>query len=50
VSAKDALCYDGLVPELGVRDRARAAFETLVKKYPSMTGSVGSLIDKLAIQ
>jgi outer membrane protein assembly factor BamD len=46
---KDALYYDGLsYLELNERDRARAAFETLIKKYPSMKGSVASLTDKLA--
>ncbi len=48
---KDALYYDGLsYRELGERGRAKAAFETLVQKYPSMAGNVGSLIDKLAKQ
>ncbi|HSQ78533.1 MAG TPA: outer membrane protein assembly factor BamD, partial [Nitrospirota bacterium] len=48
---KDALYYDGLSHrELGERDRAKAAFETLAKKYPSMAGSAGALIDKLAKQ
>jgi len=48
---KDALYYDGLShQELGERDRAKAAFETLAKKYPSMAGSAGALIDKLAKQ
>ena len=51
LAEKDALYYDGLsYRELGVRDRAKAAFETLMKKYPSMAGSVGPLIDKLAKQ
>lgn len=46
---KDALYYDGLsYLELKERDRARAVFETLIKKYPSMKGSVASLADKLA--
>ncbi len=46
---KDALYYDGLSHlELGERDQARAAFETLVKKYPSTAGSVKSLLDNLA--
>ena len=46
---KDALYYDGLsYLELNERDRARAAFETLIKKYPSMKESVASLFDKLA--
>lgn len=46
---KDALYYDGLsYLELNERDRARAAFETLIKKYPSMKGSITSLTDKLA--
>jgi outer membrane protein assembly factor BamD len=46
---KDALYYDGLsYLALNERDRARAAFEALLKKYPSMKGSVGSLLDHLA--
>jgi outer membrane protein assembly factor BamD len=46
---KDALYYAGLSHrELGERDRAKAAFETLAKKYPSMAGDAESLIDKLA--
>lgn len=46
---KDALYYDGLsYLELNERDRARAAFETLIKKYPSMKGNIASLTDKLA--
>lgn len=46
---KDALYYAGLSHrELGERDRAKAAFETLAKKYPSMAGSVEPLIDKLS--
>jgi outer membrane protein assembly factor BamD len=46
---KDALYYDGLsYLELNERDRARAAFETLVKKYPSMKKSVASFTEKLA--
>jgi outer membrane protein assembly factor BamD len=46
---KEALYYDGLsYLALNERDRARTAFETLVKKYPSMKGSVGSYMDKLA--
>jgi outer membrane protein assembly factor BamD len=46
---KDALYYDGLsYLELNERDRARAVFETLIKKYPSMKGSVASLTEKLA--
>jgi outer membrane protein assembly factor BamD len=46
---KDALYYDGLsYLELNERDRARAVFETLIKKYPSMKGNIASLTDKLA--
>jgi outer membrane protein assembly factor BamD len=48
---KDALYYDGLsYLALNERDRAKAVFETLVKKYPSMTGSVGPLMDNLTKQ
>ncbi len=46
---KDALYYAGLSHrELGERDRARDAFSTLAKKYPSAAGEVKSLMDKLA--
>ncbi len=44
---KEALYYDGLSHlELKERDRARAVFETLIKKYPSMKGSVEPLMEK----
>ncbi len=46
---KDALYYDGLsYLELGERDQARTLFETLVKKYPSMTGDAKPYLEKLA--
>jgi len=46
---KEALYYDGLsYIELGQREKARSAFETLVKKYPSMTGEVKPLLTSLA--
>ncbi len=44
---KDALYYDGLsYLELKERDRALAAFEALITKYPSMKGSVEPLMEK----
>lgn len=44
---KDALYYSGLSHlELGEMAQARAAFETLITKYPSMAGTVRPLIDK----
>jgi outer membrane protein assembly factor BamD len=44
---REALYYDGLSHlELNERDRARVAFETLVKKYPSMKGRVEPLMEK----
>ena len=46
---KDALYYDGLsYLELNERDRARAVFETLMNKYPSMKDAVAPLAGKLA--
>jgi outer membrane protein assembly factor BamD len=45
---KDALYITGLsYTDLGEREQALAAFETLVKKYPSVQGSVGPLIARL---
>lgn len=45
---KDALYYDGLsYRELGEKTKARAAFEALAAKYPSMTGEVRNLLEKL---
>lgn len=46
---KDALYYNGLsYVKLGQRDQARKTFETLMKKYPSMTGEVNPLLASLA--
>jgi outer membrane protein assembly factor BamD len=48
---KDALYYEGLsYRDLGEHDQARSAFETLVKKYPSMKESVGLLLAGLTKQ
>ncbi len=45
---KDGLYYAGLsYRELGERDHAQTAFETLVKKYPSMSGNVVPLLATL---
>src|SRR5574341_705550 len=45
---KDALYYAGLsYTELGERDRARAAFEELGRKYPAMSETATSLLKKL---
>ena len=45
---KDALYITGLsYTDLGDREQALAAFETLVKKYPSVQGSIGPLIARL---
>ena len=45
---KDALYYSGLSHlELGEKPQARAAFEMLLKKYPSTAGDVKSLMDQL---
>jgi outer membrane protein assembly factor BamD len=45
---KDALYYTGLaLLELGEKVRARVALETLMSKYPSMTGEVKPLIDSI---
>jgi outer membrane protein assembly factor BamD len=47
-SEKEAIYYKGLAHfELGERPQARSALETLVRKYPSMTGEVMPLLDKL---
>ncbi len=44
---KDALYYDGLsYLELKDPNKARAAFETLIEKYPSMKGTVEPLLEK----
>jgi outer membrane protein assembly factor BamD len=48
IAEKDALYYTGLsYTDLGDREKALVAFETLVKKYPSVQGSVGPLMAKL---
>jgi outer membrane protein assembly factor BamD len=45
---KDALYYTGLsYSDRGDREQALAAFETLVKKYPSMQGRIEPLMAKL---
>lgn len=45
---KDALYYNGLAyMELGVKPKARTVFEILITKYPSMTGDVKPLLEKL---
>jgi TolA-binding protein len=45
---KDALYYAGLAyRELGEKGRARAAFETLSRKYPAMKETALALIHKL---
>jgi outer membrane protein assembly factor BamD len=46
---KEALYYAGLSHmELGQKKQARAMLETLAEKYPSMTGEVNQLLQKLA--
>ena len=46
---KDALYYNGLSQlELGEKAKARSSFETLVAKYPSMSGDVKPLLEKLS--
>ena len=45
---KDALYYKGLSHmELGEKTKARATFEALIAKYPSMTGDAKPLLEKL---
>ena len=45
---KDALYYTGLsYADRGDREQALDAFETLVKKYPSMQGHIEPLMAKL---
>lgn len=48
LSEKDTLYYMGLAyKEIGERARALDALETLARKYPSMSETAGSLINKL---